>query len=326
VTQFAVAIYWNCFFKDQPTPDSAVVKSVFASLIAAVVHDAGHDGLSNVFHVNTKSVLAKSSFNISPLEHHHFSVFTYVLGINGCNVFENWSPEMRDLARNIIFNTVLSTDMKNHGSVERELLGKDKACVAPDIVELLMLFHGGGRKSEIEELQERFDDQKGRVAIVRNDSFCSHSSFSSRTTSNSDEVPTGPINVLYDLIKLSRLIVHTADISNCVRPFHISRKYAMLLYQEFAIQVAREKKLGLKVQPFMDPQTRQALASGEAQFIKFIAKPYMAAFARAIPGCQCLIATLNANIANWERESYDSELAAAADAAASEETDQPTTF
>ena len=104
--------------------------------------------------------------------------------------------------------------------------------------------------------------------------------------------------------------MHTADISNSVRPFAVVRKYSLLLYQEFAIQVAREKELGLTVQSFMDPPTHQALASSEAQFVKFVAKPFMAAFARAIPGCQCLIDSVNANILAWERESLEAAAAA----------------
>jgi len=179
VTQFTAAIYWNCFFKDQPTPGRPVVKAVFASLIAAASHDAGHDGFNNMFHIRTQSMLAKSSFNQSPLEHHHFSVFMHVLGINGCNVFENWSPEMRDMARNIIFNTILATDMKHHAAVARELLSKEKEYVAPEVAELLRLFRSGEREGELEYLEERFQgDTKGRIVVERND-------------------PAEPITVLY---------------------------------------------------------------------------------------------------------------------------------
>ena len=55
----------------------------------------------------------------------------------------------------------------------------------------------------------------------------------------------------YELLRLSCLMLHAADISNTVRPFAISAHYTDKLASEFGVQVARERELGLPVAPFM---------------------------------------------------------------------------
>jgi hypothetical protein len=107
------------------------------------------------------------------------------------------------------------------------------------------------------------------------------------------------------LLKLSRIVVHAADIANCARPFQVCRKYALLLHEEFAIQVKREKALNMKVLAFMDPKTHGELCEGEAQFARFMGKPYFTSLAIVLPQCQCLVDTIVANISMWEKEAVE---------------------
>jgi high affinity cGMP-specific 3',5'-cyclic phosphodiesterase 9 len=222
-------------------------------MIAVVCHDAGHDGLNNTFHVNSKSPLAKTYFNQSPLEHHHTSVALSCLGTHGCNVFENWSQAFVDFARNLISNSLLATDMLLHDQVLQDLLSYDPALLTSSLYNF----------------------------------------------SSSGQVELAFHAEQYELLRLSRLMLHAADISNTVRPFAISAHYTDKLASEFGMQVQREKELGLPVAPFMVIPDEQVKARGEIYFLTTIARPYFAALAKAFPVCQELISTLDGNIKEW---------------------------
>lgn len=93
---------------------------LFSMLIAAVVHDVGHNGLNNSFHVNSRSELALVYNDVSVLENMHVSsFFRLILGDNRnrrLDIFENFDEEQTTKARDFITKAVLSTDMKKHFS------------------------------------------------------------------------------------------------------------------------------------------------------------------------------------------------------------------
>ena len=226
---------------------------MFASMIGVICHDAGHDGFNNTFHINSKSPLAKTYFNQSPLEHHHTSVALSCLGTHGCNVFENWCQSFVDFARNLISNSLLATDMLLHDQVLQDLLSYDPSLLTSSLYNF----------------------------------------------SSSGQVELAFHAEQYELLRLSRLMLHAADISNTVRPFAISAHYTDKLASEFGVQVARERELGLPVAPFMVIPDDQAKARGEIYFLTNIARPYFAALAKAFPVCQELVSTLDGNIKEW---------------------------
>ena len=123
---------------------------------------------------------------------------------------------------------------------------------------------------------------------------------------------------MYELLRLSRIVIHTADLSNCVRPFPVSRHYALKLYDEFAIQVQEEKRRGLPASASaatMAPATRAALCEAEVGFIKFVVRRYFSAVGDAFPPLRGLSRVLELNLQCWEAEAL-AEVAAAAAAAA----------
>lgn len=93
---------------------------LFFMLIAVVVHDVGHTGLNNNFHVNSRSELALLYNDVSVLENMHVStMFRMLLGDArnpSVDIFENFEDEQTTKARNFITKAVLSTDMKKHFS------------------------------------------------------------------------------------------------------------------------------------------------------------------------------------------------------------------
>jgi hypothetical protein len=91
---------------------------LFSMLISAVVHDVGHTGLNNNFHVNSRSELALLYNDVSVLENMHVSsMFMMILGENRdrrVDIFENFDEEQTTKARDFITKAVLSTDMQKH--------------------------------------------------------------------------------------------------------------------------------------------------------------------------------------------------------------------
>jgi len=89
VCQFTAALYHKCFLQKAREgggeTGTQFLRAIFASLISAISHDVGHDGFTNAFHVKTKSKLAHTFYNNSPMENHHIFTTMHVLGTNGCN-------------------------------------------------------------------------------------------------------------------------------------------------------------------------------------------------------------------------------------------------
>merc|ERR1712146_406456 len=83
--------------------------------------------------------------------------------------------------------------------------------------------------------------------------------------------------------KLMQSLLHTADLYNPIKPFDVTREWAIRLQTEFNQQCDLERQEGLPVLPFMDGRGETALAKGETGFISFVAKPWWEAIAAAFP-------------------------------------------
>lgn len=106
---------------------------LFSLLIASVVHDVGHAGLNNSFHINSRSELAILYNDVSVLENMHVStMFKLLLGDSRerrLDIFENFDDEQTTQARDLITKAVLSTDMTKHfakvNAIKGMILGAD---------------------------------------------------------------------------------------------------------------------------------------------------------------------------------------------------------
>ncbi|XP_058124502.1 dual specificity calcium/calmodulin-dependent 3',5'-cyclic nucleotide phosphodiesterase 1-like [Anopheles ziemanni] len=87
---------------------------IFATLLAALIHDYEHTGTTNNFHVMSGSDTAMLYNDRAVLENHHISAAFRVLKEDDCNVLQNLSrDEFREL-RTLIIDMVLATDMSFH--------------------------------------------------------------------------------------------------------------------------------------------------------------------------------------------------------------------
>lgn len=87
---------------------------IFATLVAALIHDYEHTGTTNNFHVMSGSEAAMLYNDRAVLENHHISAAFRVLKDDECNILQNLSrDEYREL-RTLIIDMVLATDMSFH--------------------------------------------------------------------------------------------------------------------------------------------------------------------------------------------------------------------
>ncbi|KAK3748126.1 hypothetical protein RRG08_005917 [Elysia crispata] len=87
---------------------------VFATLIAALIHDYEHTGTTNNFHINTSSEVALLYNDRSVLENHHISAAFRLVREEEHNILCNLGKEEYREFRSLVIDMVLATDMSFH--------------------------------------------------------------------------------------------------------------------------------------------------------------------------------------------------------------------
>jgi len=89
--------------------------SGLALVLSAIIHDMGHDGRSNTFHVNVQDQLALTYNDQSVLENFHVSqAFKLLLNDPETNPLEGFPKDMLARTRKEMIDNVLGTDMAHH--------------------------------------------------------------------------------------------------------------------------------------------------------------------------------------------------------------------
>ncbi|CAH2104240.1 unnamed protein product [Euphydryas editha] len=87
---------------------------IFATLVAAVVHDFEHTGTTNNFHVMSGSETALLYNDRAVLENHHISAAFRLMRDEECNILQNLSRDEFREFRTLVIDMVLATDMSFH--------------------------------------------------------------------------------------------------------------------------------------------------------------------------------------------------------------------
>ncbi|XP_011253566.1 calcium/calmodulin-dependent 3',5'-cyclic nucleotide phosphodiesterase 1 isoform X3 [Camponotus floridanus] len=87
---------------------------IFATLVAAIIHDYEHTGTTNNFHVMSGSDTALLYNDRAVLENHHISASFRILKEDECNILQNLSREEFREFRSLVIDMVLATDMSFH--------------------------------------------------------------------------------------------------------------------------------------------------------------------------------------------------------------------
>ncbi|KAI1292082.1 Calcium/calmodulin-dependent 3',5'-cyclic nucleotide phosphodiesterase 1C [Halotydeus destructor] len=87
---------------------------IFATIIAAIIHDFQHTGTTNNFHVMSGSETAILYNDRAVLENLHISAAFKVILQDDSNILKNLSKEEYREFRNLVIEMVLATDMSSH--------------------------------------------------------------------------------------------------------------------------------------------------------------------------------------------------------------------
>lgn len=87
---------------------------IFATLLAAIIHDYEHTGTTNNFHVMSGSDTALLYNDRAVLENHHISAAFRVMKDDECNILQHLSREEFRELRTLMIEMVLATDMSFH--------------------------------------------------------------------------------------------------------------------------------------------------------------------------------------------------------------------
>lgn len=87
---------------------------VFATIVAALLHDFEHTGTTNNFHIQTSSDVALLYNDRAVLENHHISAGFRIMKEDESNILSNLSKEEYREFRNLVIDMVLATDMSFH--------------------------------------------------------------------------------------------------------------------------------------------------------------------------------------------------------------------
>eukprot|EP01038_Epipyxis_sp_PR26KG_P011345 gene11345-15210_t len=103
-----------------------------------------------------------------------------------------------------------------------------------------------------------------------------------------------------DQALLGKILLHAADLSNPVRPFHMTRQWAERISVEFNDQVSREQALGMPVLGFMMTPDEKAFCKNETGFASFVVAPMWRSIAMLYPHLNFLVEQLDSNIQVWK--------------------------
>lgn len=108
--------FWWCNTGDLIKIISADALEFFSLLFAALVHDVGHPGLNNVWHVKINHPIAVRYNDKAVLENMHASIAFSIAFDDEANIFKTLDREKYEKIRKMVIMLVLATDMTQHFS------------------------------------------------------------------------------------------------------------------------------------------------------------------------------------------------------------------
>ena len=111
----------------------------------------------------------------------------------------------------------------------------------------------------------------------------------------------GAFNEVQNQLFLCKLLVHSGDLSNPVRPFHITQAWARKISAEFNAQVVLEQSLKMPVLNFMITSDDKALCKNEIGFASFVVAPMWRSLSSLFPALNPLVQQLDSNLLSWKQ-------------------------
>ncbi|GMH40837.1 hypothetical protein BSKO_08741 [Bryopsis sp. KO-2023] len=215
---------------------------LLAMVMAAAVHDVGHPGVTNEFHVNTHSELAIMYNDRAVNENMHASTAFKLMSDESRNVLGDLDREDFKFVRRSMINIILATDMASHKS-------------------LLSRFSVHAEKSD--GVMDNWASDEARSA-------------------------------------LRQMLVHSADISNPARPWHLATRWSHNVMEELFAQGDRERALDLPYSPLCNRDLVQ-IPKSQNTFLEYVVKPSFELLASVAPKSAALaLSHVAKNIKRWD--------------------------
>ena len=96
---------------------------LFGFIIAAICHDANHDGFTNVYNEKAETPLGILFKNQSVMETHHCAIAISVISKEECNLFTNLTSQEYRNMWTLIIRLILITDMAKHFDFLKQVNG-----------------------------------------------------------------------------------------------------------------------------------------------------------------------------------------------------------
>lgn len=238
--------------------------SRLATFVAAVIHDVGHFGRTNRFHVASHDPVAVLYNDQSPLENMHCTIGFSILRQPHSSLFkipsstEDECSGLPDadftLLRRIVIESVLATDMAKHF----ETLSRFKAAI-------------------------NYTENPNETAKTL-------------------EAPIYAESVADRSARVVSMFLKAADIGHAGKPLEITRRMTIRIHMEFFAQGEEERELGLPISPLCD-RNEVNVAGSQVGFLHHLVIPLYKAVHFFVTSDEFLNDCLNrleANLSHWQ--------------------------
>ena len=209
-------------------------------MIAAIIHDVDHPGLTNAFLVRTRDPLATTYNDQSVLENHHLSYFFNLIERKKeANIFDyatspgqssHFTEESYREVRRIIIACVMHTDMATHFGLVSKM---NEFVVSHDFLEALQEEEKGEDDDQNKNDDDDDDDDQNEEDPLFEDGMVKKDKGAFFKTDDERQLM---LNVL----------LHSADISNAVKPFPTYKMWATRVLEEFSTKAIARKRSGYR--------------------------------------------------------------------------------
>ena len=231
-------------------------------LIASIIHDINHPGLSNAYQKNKKTEIGLL-YNESPLENMHINKGIEILESDEYNIFENLNLNDYEIIKKRIIKGILMTDGSKHNQLMKEM---------ENSIEKIKLFSNQNETKLINRFNEVFYNK----IINQNEIF----------------------NIQQNLYNF---ILHSSDISNPSKVFEIYSKWTDCVTTEFFNEGDLEKLENLPVNFLCDRETTN-IPKSQISFINYIVLPDFQLLSTIIPECKIYVKNCEDNINEWNKK------------------------
>jgi len=266
------------------TPLEAVPR--LAAFMAAIIHDVGHMGRGNRFHVASHDPIAVMYNDQSPLESMHCAIGFMVIQqphsallcprSSGREDISLSTSSLRDgggthpqsdgftMLRRIVVEAVLATDMTRHF----EIFSRFKAAIN---------FSDRPETTNLDSLLEQALDHR-----------CDASLYSESPVERA--------------VKVVAVYLKAADVGHAAKLLDITKQMTLRIHREFFVQGDEERELGLPISPLCD-RSQVNIAASQVGFLRHLVIPLYQAVHFYLPSetlkHDCLD-QLEANILHWQ--------------------------